>query len=342
MKIKTIQNAGYTLLEVIIVTIVIGILAAITVVGYGAVRNNAINNSLMSDLRSNADQLVADQANDSSGNFPATLAASDGGQGAKWSNNATPTYVVNNSGTVKTFCLSASVNSQRYFTTQEGVLMPVPCPVLYLDAQFKKSYPESGANWYDLSGYGNNADMCDCTYVGEGGRSIVFNGTTSDGQVADTGVLDFGANSFSVEAWIKFSSYGGDYRNMIYKGASSGLSGWRFGVTTTGVLHYLIGNTSGYREADLGTTAVTTNAWHHIVVVYDRSSKVVGYIDGVKVGDSDISTMGGSVDNSDMIHIGESYTRYSGQIGAIFIRNVALSGDEVSKSFNVLRSRYGV
>jgi len=339
MKIKKQVSQGFTIVELAAVIFIIAVLSVLMFVSYSSTRGKATATSLQSDLSNASDRLVIEQTNSTTDDFPASLPSS-----INFGGNTTTNYAVNNASNPKTFCLTATKDSQSYFITQEGLPQPGICPVLYLDASVGTSYPGSGEDWFDLSGCGHNAQACDCLYSSEDGRAITFNGTTSYARVADpvSGRLDFGTGSFSIEAWIKFSSYGGEYKNLIYKGAPSGLSGWRFGVNTSGIPHFLIGDTVSYKEGPLGSTPLSLSTWHHLVIVYNRSSNAVGYVDGVNVGVSDISTKNGSVNNSDQIHIGESYTRYAGQIGIVYIRDVAMSDDDVKKSFEAVRSRYGI
>jgi prepilin-type N-terminal cleavage/methylation domain-containing protein len=342
------NNSGFTIVELLVVIVVIAIIAAITLVGYNLVLQNTISSSLQYDLKNASKQLVVDQVRSTTGVFPTSLAVADNGSGINFSSSTTTTYTVDNTDTPKTFCLTASQNSQSYFITQESTPMPGPCPVLYLDAGILTSYPGTGTSWYDLSAKGNTGVMCNCTtYNSANNGSLVFNGTSSSVTVADpsSGGLDFGTGSFTVDAWLKFSAYGPDYRDLIYKGAPSGVSGWRFGMTTTGIPHMLIGDPTVYKESDLGTTSVGLNAWHYLAIVYNRSSNTaVGYIDGTKVGSASISTVTGVVDNASPVLIGDgtALAWYNGQISIVGIRNTALSDNDIKNNFNTLRSRYGI
>ncbi|HUC96188.1 MAG TPA: LamG domain-containing protein [Candidatus Saccharimonadales bacterium] len=345
-------NSGFTIVELIIVIIVIAIIAAVCFVSYNIFVQNTISTSLQFDLKNASKQLLVDQIRNSTGIFPSSLPVANSGAGISFSPSMATTYNVDNTDTPKTFCLSASQGGQNYFITQEGNTMPGPCPVLYLDAGTTTSYPGTGTTWYDLSGLGNDAaTTCGCstfpTYSSANGGSLIFNGTTSNVNIADpsNNSLDFGTGSFTVEAWIMFSAYGHDYRDLIYKGASSGYSGWRFGMTTTGIPHLLIGDPSTYVDSDLGTTAVGLNAWHDLAIVYNRSSNTAsGYIDGTKVGSASISSVTGAVNNSSSVMIGDgsALAWYNGQIGLVSIRNTALSDNDVNNAFQALRGRYGV
>jgi general secretion pathway protein G len=57
---KQKQQSGFTIVELLIVIVVIGILAAITIVAYNGVQNRAKTAALTSDLRGAAMQIKAD------------------------------------------------------------------------------------------------------------------------------------------------------------------------------------------------------------------------------------------------------------------------------------------
>jgi prepilin-type N-terminal cleavage/methylation domain-containing protein len=345
---KAYFNSGFTLVELVFVIAIMAIIAAISLVSYNLVIQNSIKASLQSGLKNAAKQLAVDINRSSDGTFPATLAAANNGGGISFSPSTTVTYIVDNTDNPKTFCLSASQRGLRYFATQEIAPQPGPCPVLYLDAGILTSYPGTGIVWNDLSGYGNNGIMCECTtYSNINGGYLIFNGSTSNVDVANraNGSLDFGLGSFSVDAWLYFSAYGKDYRDLIDKGAwdASGTPGWQFGLSTAGIPHMLIeDNLTADMESDVGTTPVGLNRWHDVAIVYNRTSNAVAYIDGVKVGTANISAKSGTVTSTEDVWIGDSVDLFTGNMGSISIRNSALTDTEVQDIFNAARSRFGV
>lgn len=118
-------EAGFTIIELLVVIIVIGILAAITVVAFNGVQKRAVEASLQSDLRNAASTLFNEQA--TNGKYPGTAAAANGGAGLKASGSNTYTYLAYPSG----YCISATspqAGAQTfYYSTRTGKVQAGVC-----------------------------------------------------------------------------------------------------------------------------------------------------------------------------------------------------------------------
>lgn len=99
---------GFTIVELLIVIVVLGILAAVTIVGYNGISGRAIESSLRADLNGAFKQLESEKI--ISGNYPASAAAANGGAGLSASNGGVYTYVTTPYG----FCLEMSDSGSRY------------------------------------------------------------------------------------------------------------------------------------------------------------------------------------------------------------------------------------
>ena len=106
---------GFTIVELLIVIVVIGILAAIVIVAYNGVTQQARVASIKSDLDGAVKQLSIDQVNNSA--YPATVAAANNDAGLKASPGTTYQYAVDNSASPQTFCITATNGTTSYFVS---------------------------------------------------------------------------------------------------------------------------------------------------------------------------------------------------------------------------------
>ena len=112
------KQSGFTIVELLIVIVVIGILAAITIVAYNGIQNMAKLAVAQADLASSAKSLEASRllnaANGGAESYPATLNDIT----LKASNGVTYTqYIVNNTMSPPSYCLTATKDGAPYSTT---------------------------------------------------------------------------------------------------------------------------------------------------------------------------------------------------------------------------------
>ena len=120
MKRTAYGQRGFTIVELLIVIVVIGILAAITVVSYNGITNRAKEVAIKSDLKTGATQLQVAFA--TSGEFPTDAT------GLKKSDDTNFTYTSTATG----FCLaatSAAVPGKSYRVTNDGTIEEGICGI---------------------------------------------------------------------------------------------------------------------------------------------------------------------------------------------------------------------
>lgn len=109
------EKDGFTIVELLIVVVVIGILAAITIVAYNGIQKRAQTATVQSDLEGAAKQLAMDQVTQSA--YPTTVSLANNGAGLKASAGTTYQYTVNNSNNPQTYCLTATNATTSYYVT---------------------------------------------------------------------------------------------------------------------------------------------------------------------------------------------------------------------------------
>lgn len=147
------KQTGFTIVELLIVIVVIGILAAITIVSYNGIQDRARTTVLISDLTNSSQQLSIDQIK--TGVYPATVAAADNNSGLKASAGTTYSYTVNNAAAPPTYCLSATNGKQTYSISAGDSTRGGGCTNFALNAVSPSAVLTDGVTtstpYYDLS-----------------------------------------------------------------------------------------------------------------------------------------------------------------------------------------------
>lgn len=124
-----VRQAGFTVVELIIVVVVIGILAGIVTFSYRGVTERSVNAQLVSDLTNAAEQLELDYL--SGKRYPAASPAVAGGKGFTVSEGTNLVYQP--SGDQQSYCLQASSvrsGTKSYKVTQDDRLIEGECPLV--------------------------------------------------------------------------------------------------------------------------------------------------------------------------------------------------------------------
>lgn len=101
------KQAGFTIVELLVVIVIIGILAAITIVAYNGIQNRARTSAAQSLAAQANKKVMAYQA--SEGSYPGDLAT------AGVTDTTDLQYGVNNSSSPATYCLTATNGNVSYF-----------------------------------------------------------------------------------------------------------------------------------------------------------------------------------------------------------------------------------
>jgi general secretion pathway protein G len=108
------RQTGFTIVELLIVIVVIGILAAITIVAYNGVQDRARVAAVSTDLNGAAKQIALYQVD--AGGYPAALSDLNSGQGLKASSGTSFQYT----GTGTTYCVTATKGTTSYKVSNDA------------------------------------------------------------------------------------------------------------------------------------------------------------------------------------------------------------------------------
>jgi len=355
---NTIYSDAFTIVELLVVIVVIGILAAVTIVSYGGVTNKATVASLQSDLTNTSQQLKLFQIDNSS--YPATISTNCAtnpdsltNKCLKASEGTSYEYYVDNTTSNQTFCITATKGSYSYSINNNGTTIPTAyCPVLYLDAGNSLSYPGAGNNkWYDLSGNNNNGTINGgATYSAANGGAMGFDGVddwiTLPNDIVTT--LRIRSSGVTYSAWVKSTNTTLEQRIIGQKPSSgySDFSSGGLGISANKAKTIAYDDNVAYKYA-IGNTTLQNNTWYFIVGTYDASDKnirifVNGLLDGSIVSIATFSRLLVNAENIVGTLNTASTHNLNGSISNICIYNRLLTSSEILQNFNTLRSRYGL
>ncbi|MDN5275911.1 MAG: prepilin-type N-terminal cleavage/methylation protein [Candidatus Saccharibacteria bacterium] len=119
------KQTGFTIVELLIVIVVIGILAAITIVAYNGIQNRAKATAAQSAVSQAAKRVIAYSV-ENSDIYPVALSNAS----INDSGNTTYQYSVNNSTTPKTYCITATTSNISYYINNTTQTTPAAggCP----------------------------------------------------------------------------------------------------------------------------------------------------------------------------------------------------------------------
>jgi len=325
------KRTGFTIVELLIVIVVIGILAAITIVAYNGITNKANIASVQSDLDNAKKQLGIDQTN--TGSFPATTAAANGGAGLAASAGTTYQYIVNTNVSPQTYCLAATKGSATYYITDSnGVPSPGSCTDAALVAEWKFN-----GNANDATSHGYNGALVGTPTLttGQNGSANGAYSFSGSGQYISFGnSTAFNSSDITMSAWIKPTTVSGIQeilaKEMQYKVRMDGPN-----------IDVLIGanGTSWTTTVTAAPGYLTVGSWSLVTTTISSSSNtVVVYINGTQTGSYTLTNpiVGYNTNSLYAAAYNTSGTAemFSGSMDDARIYNRALTSAEVQAIYN--------
>jgi hypothetical protein len=234
--------------------------------------------------------------------------------------------------------------------------------VLYLDAGFTPSYPQSQTTWYDLSGNANNCTLVNGpTYSTSQGGGIQFDATDDYATIPDNNSLDL--TELTISLWFNrgdiLALAAGDQHQLFVKGNTNAAGGDQINYSVN-----LFGPTGGGRYTaragalgggDVGIQAPSqvlfANQWYNLVFTHVSTNAPIPYLNGVKQTNWTVNgasnpikpntwqaTICGDVNRDG----GNRTAAFNGIMSIVQLYNRALSETEVLQNWNALKSRFGL
>lgn len=228
-------------------------------------------------------------------------------------------------------------------TLVQGPTLLLDGLLVHVDAANPRSYPGSGASWFDLSGNNKTASLVSSpTYSSEGFGSFVFSGT----QLATIGAITSNlTTTMTYSIWIKPTSIG-TARTIFWDDDGQGGGDSWVDITAAGKIETQR-DSDGFGLLTCNTT-LSSGFWYNVVLVANGASGKSVYLNGLVDGSNAIPIASRS---------GKSYislaaktpfppspsgSQFIGSISAFSIYSRALSAAEVLLNYNAYRGRYGI
>jgi len=267
------QKSGFTIVELLIVVVVIGILAAITVVSYNGISQRARGASLQSSLSSMRNKVEIQKSFSGSEQYPGDLTFMEVPSSPVFQ------YAPDNTTKPYGYCLQATQGGVTYFITQDTSPASGSCDENFgLVAWWKlnNSVGDSGPkNWVTT----NNGAVSASGQDGQANTAYSFSGTQS---ISANGFFTNG-NSYgavSISGWVYPQN--NPTTTQGYFGVK-GTTHPQYSIVQrsgTNILDCRIWTTDSASSVDAGTVNITPSAWNFVVLVYDGSSAQC-YVNGV-------------------------------------------------------------
>jgi len=354
---------AFTIVELLVVIVVIGILATISIVAYTGVSQKAVVASLQSDLSSAATSLKLFQTDN--GYFPTTISTdcsvspdTSTNKCLKISvNNTIIGYSASNQSNPKTFVLIVNSGFNNYRITENqaptqiaNTVQPGITPGAILELHADKANGGSGpginspstSTWYDTSGNGNNGLLGSAwsytTVDGWGGSGtvsdpyrLISNGTNDNNRVVNTPWYPNSAD-FSIEIWAYLPAPPQTNMSMLYGANFNGPTGWGVYVNTTTIGGFI--TTTSWSDR-LAIAVNQASGLGHYVFTFTRSGSIKAYLNGSYINQIDVS----SKSTLNLNSVGKLFTypgpwTLNGGIACVRAYPFALSQAQITTNYN--------
>lgn len=327
---KQLSSNGFSLVELLVTIVVIGILVAIVAVSYVGIRQKAIDASLQSDLNNAYQKLILDKAVNFA--YPNTLAEANDGKGITASSGTTFSYSANNTTSSKTFCLDATNSGKSYKVTNSS---SEPVAGNCLDYGLVGYWAlDNTTGMTDLSPSGNNGTAnggiaigTATNHLGVANKATTFDGTDDYVNVGSGASLQL-TSTGTVSLWFKptiaFSGNTGVQQHF-----ACGAREFYFSGSSSLLYYFLADDTTSSNSNSSSWGAI----WYHVVATSDGTI-VKMYINSVVQTGTGNATGKNFFYNTTPVTISRSSAGFKGSISDVRIYNHALSQTEITSLYN--------
>jgi prepilin-type N-terminal cleavage/methylation domain-containing protein len=338
---KRLKLKGFTIVELLIVIVVIGILATISIVTYNGVQKTARDKAIVSDI-----DAVSSEVSRYSINHSGTLGSSVtwfSGGGANANIQFTPTAgdvidVVANAGLYCVRGYNPSSNKNTIANSYSKGSNDDACNVLSASVAAGGTGDSSLIGWWklnqdalDSSGNGNGGFVNATTSIaganGVPGGAYAFDGSTS--YIGLSGLNMAVSSNFSLSSWVNLDATINSGWNFIFGG---GPGDFGFGVQTNAA-PIAVFTKVNIVDAGISNSPITKSVWHQLGFTYNSGS-IIYYLDGQPFGAATLSsTYPVTIKNIGRSSTGASTGYFKGGIDDVRLYSKTLSASDMTNLY---------
>jgi len=315
------QTRGFTIVELLIVIVVIGILAAITIVAFNGVQDKAKRASLQADVTNAAKSLEQYRL---IGGATQTYPANQATANLKMSNGNAQTYTYKSAD--DSYCLTVTNGSTSYYTTSDTkASREGTCGADSLIGRWTFNGNAADDSGNGLDGTITGGASLTTGQNGAANGAYSFNGTNQYVQLGQS--TNFNTKEFTYSVWAKTTNPALSQdiiaKELQYK--------YRF---TSGGIGILIGaNGTSWTKNTTAAYTFAANTWYHLLLTVSSSRNIINlYVNGALVMTTDLAGAPIATFNTSPVYIAShnsSVDMFNGALDDARIYSRTLSAAEV-------------